>query len=151
MFMLEDLKKRTSLAHDLNKIIEQNKYHSVVRNGVTFPASEKQPMNDDVFTKSDLAFVGANHGNIIGPLFALNLNEQGNLAILNEYLTYSDVEDGRKKKILEDELTALSVVISVFYPDISKVKLPKEIAEFTNSECEVRHIFDGSYLTIKKH
>lgn len=155
--MLEDLKKRLNLAHNLGKSIENNNYQSIVSIGDLCAKNStklvgKAGQYEVLFDKSDLAFVGANHGNIIGPLFALEFEASSHCAILKEYLTISKkAANTVDQKLIEEELTALAIVISVFYPGISKIKLPIGIGEFNNQECEIKKSLDECFLNILRH
>lgn len=157
MLMLEDVKNRPVLLTCLEQAIQSNKYCIIVSNGSEV-LDKKMTLNSDEikhcvvsFKTADLAFIGANHGNIISPLFALSVGDNQNIATLKEYLTIPSVDENSRQVSFENDLTALSVVISVLYPDIQKIKLPLKIDEFSNQECNVKHSYSNCFLNILKH
>lgn len=153
MLMLEDLKKRQNLMQILNKSIKNNGYQAIISlEKLCIDRSiEKNKQYETLFDNSDLAFAGVSHGNIIGALFALDVRKDQQ-ATLKEYLTIPRSANGVvDQKLIKEELTGLAIVVSIFYPEILKIKLPAGIDEFSNEECEVKKSFNVCFLNILKH
>ncbi|CAN5457906.1 hypothetical protein BH10PSE19_BH10PSE19_22040 [soil metagenome] len=156
MLMLEDLKKRPNLIQGLGKSIDNDNYQTIVSVGQLYTNNPTKLVKETkqyeiLFAESDLAFAGANHGNIMGPLFALEAKTGNHHATLKEYLSIPRTAKTVDPKLIEEELTALAIVISVFYPGILKIKLPTGINEFNNQECEVKNSFGSCFLNILRH
>lgn len=154
MLMLEDLKKRTNLIQGLINVLHDDCYQVMMSDGksyLTKPISIKDAKHYQIlFDNVDMAFAGVNHNNIIGPLFALDSEINDNVAILKEYLTAVGFDKKVNYKLIEDELTKLAVVILFFYPHIQKIKLPNDVKEFTNEECNITRSFNNCFLNILK-
>lgn len=157
MLMLEDVKKRPALLARLEQAIQSNKYYVIVYNGHEVINNNMSLKPNEIkhcvlsFETADLAFIGASHGNIISPLFSLSTKDNQNIATLKEYLTTSKVDGDSKLASFENELTALSIAISVFYPNIYKIELPLKIDAFSNQECCIEYSCGNCYLNILTH
>jgi hypothetical protein len=156
MLMLEDLKKRTNLIQNLGKAIEDDGYQTIISKGKLHAHNYAKPIKEKkhyetLFNSSDLVFAGVSHSKIMGPIFALVIEKNNHCAALKEYLTISrKSEKIVEKKLIAEELTALAIVVSIFYPEILKIQLPIEIKEFNNQECEVKKFSHECFLYIKK-
>ena len=154
MLMLENLKKRSALVSNLDSALNTSKYASVIFDGKFLINTKMNKNNIDhilsVFTGSDISLVGANHGIVISPLFALTISENENIAILKQYLILSNENaNSLIEQTIQHDLTMLAIAISFFYPQIIQIKLPKIIDEFKNVECELKFSLNDCVLNIK--
>lgn len=112
--MLEDLKKKPELLNKFEQAIQKNKYFAIVSGGKEISEKKIVLASEEVrsciasFEASDLVFVGANHGRMVSPLFALSVNANENVAILKEYFTFSEIDCASGKAFLENGILSIS-------------------------------------------
>lgn len=154
MLMLENLKKRSELIASLDSALNANKYTYVIFEGkllTNYNISKTNAGNMlSVFIDSDIALVGASHGKVMSPLFALTISENKHIAILDQYIMFSNENEPLfAKESIQNDLTMLAVAISIFYPQITQIKLPKITTDFKNDECELSSFDNDCLLDIK--
>lgn len=158
MLMLENIKFEPKLLKSLKYALENNKYMHVISN--SNPKNDRtelklttQQLNECInnFENSSMIFAGINHGNIIKPLFALSHQKGEKMMFINEYLTFGENnKKNMRNSTIENDLTALAVIISIHHPEIKELYFSMIIDEFSNDECYLKKSGNGLILFVKQ-